>query len=116
MRRGFRRWPRGHRPQRLGFCRRSGERRPIRLGFERWVGRECGVGVFFEAGPAVEVGDVGAGVEYQQAVGVATYYGEDGGGYAAEVVVFPCGAAYAVVPDVEEEGCIIRRPRMFSGR
>ena len=93
MRRGFRRWPGGHRPQRLGFG--------------RWVGRECGVGVFFEAGPAVEVGDVGAGVEDQQAVGVARDDGEDGGGDAAEVVVFPCGAAYAVVLNVEEEGCII---------
>ncbi len=107
MRRGFRRWPGGHRPQRLGFCRRSGERRPIRLGFGRWVGRECGVGVFFEAGPAVEVGDVGAGVEDQQAVGVARYDGEDGGGDAAEVVIFPCGAAYAVVLNVEEESRII---------
>ena len=71
------------------------------------MGREGGVGVFFEAGPAVEVGDVGAGVEYQQAVGVAAYYGEDGGGDAAEVVVFPCGAAYAVVLNVEEESGVI---------
>ncbi len=107
MRREFRRWPRGHRPQRLGFCRRSGERRPIRCGFGRWVGREGGVGVFFEAGPAVEVGDVGAGVEDQQAVGVARDDGEDGCGDAAEVVVFPCGAAHAVVLNVEEESCII---------
>ena len=55
----------------------------------------------------MEVGDVGAGVEDQQAVGVARDDGEDGGGDAAEVVVFPCGAAYAVVLNVEEEGCII---------
>ena len=68
---------------------------------------ECGVGVFFEAGPAVEVGDVGAGVEDQETVGIAAYYGEDGGGDAAEVVVFPCGAAHAVVLNVEEESCII---------
>ena len=68
---------------------------------------ECWVGVFFEAGPAVEVGDVGAGVEDQKAVGIAGDDGEDGCGDAAEVVVFPCGAANAVVLDVEEEGCII---------
>ncbi len=55
----------------------------------------------------MEVGDVGAGVEDQQAVGVARYDGEDGGGDAAEVVVFPCGAAHAVVLNVEEECCII---------
>ena len=79
----------------------------MRRGFGRWVGREGGVGVFFEAGPAVEVGDVGAGVEYQQAVGVARDDGEDGCGDAAEVVVFPCGTAYAVVLDVEEECRII---------
>ena len=93
MRREFRRWPGGH--------------RPIRLGCGRWVGRECGVGVFFEAGPAVEVRDVGAGVEDQQAVGVARDDGEDGTGDAAEAVVFSGGAAHAVVLNVEEEGCVI---------
>ena len=55
----------------------------------------------------MEVGDVGAGVEDKQAVGVARDDGEDGCGDAAEVVVFPCGAAHAVVLDVEEESCII---------
>ncbi len=68
---------------------------------------ECRVGVFFEAGPAVEVGDVGAGVEDQQAVGIARDDGEDGCGDAAEVVVFPGGAAHAVVLNVEEESRII---------
>ena len=55
----------------------------------------------------MEVGDVGAGVEDKQAVGVARDDGEDGCGDAAEVVVFPCGAAHAVVLDVEEEGGVI---------
>ncbi len=68
---------------------------------------ECRVGVFFEAGPAVEVGDVGAGVEDKQAVGIAGDDGEDGCGDAAEVVVFSGGTAYAVILNVEEESCII---------
>ena len=55
----------------------------------------------------MEVGDVGAGVEDQQAVGIARDDGEDGGGDTAEVVVFPGGAAHAVVLNVEEEGCVI---------
>ncbi len=55
----------------------------------------------------MEVGDVGTGMEYQQAVGIAGDDREDGCGDTAEVVVFPCGAANAVVPDVEEESCII---------
>ena len=79
----------------------------MRRGFGRWVGLEGWVGVFFEAGPAVEVGDVGAGVEDQKAVGIARDDGEDGCGDAAEVVVFPGGAAHAVVLNVEEESCII---------
>ena len=44
--------------------------------------------------------DVGAGMEYQKAVGVAADDGEDGGGDAVEVVVLPCGAADAVILDV----------------
>ena len=68
---------------------------------------EGGVGVFLEAGPAVEMGDVGTGVEYQQTVGVAADDGEDGGGDTVEVVVFTRGAANAVVLDVEEESCIV---------
>ena len=60
----------------------------------RDVGRgERRVGVFFEAGPAVEMGDVGAGMEYQKAVWIAADDGEDGGGDAVEVVVFTRGAA-----------------------
>ncbi len=53
------------------------------------------------------MGDVGAGVEYQQTVGVAADDGEDGGGDTVEVVVFTCGTAHAIVLDVEEQSCII---------
>ena len=68
---------------------------------EVYVGRgERGVGVFLESGPAVEMGDVGAGMEYQKAVWVAADDGEDGGGDTVEVVVLPRGAAYAVVLNV----------------
>ena len=74
----------------------------------RDVGRsERGVGVFFQAGPAVEMGDVGTGMEYQKTVGVAADDGEDGGGDAVEVVVFTRGTANAVVLDVEEESGVI---------
>ena len=53
------------------------------------------------------MGDVGAGMENEQTVGVAANDGEDGGGDAVKVVVFPCGTANAVVLDVEEESCIV---------
>ena len=53
------------------------------------------------------MGDVGAGMEYQQTVGVAADDGEDGGGDTVEVVVFTRGATYAVVLDVEEESCVV---------
>ena len=53
------------------------------------------------------MGDVGAGMENEKAVGVAADDGEDGGGDTVEVVVFTRGTAYAVVLDVEEESCII---------
>ena len=74
----------------------------------RHVGRgERGVGVFFQSGPAVEMGDVGAGMEYQQTVGVAADDGEDGSGDAVEVVVFTRGAAHSIVLDVEEQSGVI---------
>ena len=44
--------------------------------------------------------NVGAGMEYQKAVGIAADDGEDGGGDAVEVVVLPRRAADAVVLDV----------------
>ena len=68
---------------------------------------EGGVGVFLEAGPAVEMGDVGAGMEYQKTVWVAADDGENGGGDTVEVVVFTRGTANAVVLDVEEKSGII---------
>ena len=69
--------------------------------FEWDVGRgERGVGVFFEAGPAVEMWNGGAGMEYQQAVWIAADDGEDCCGYSMEVVALPRGAANAVVLDV----------------
>ena len=53
------------------------------------------------------MGDVGAGMEYQQTVWIAADDGEDGGGDAVEVVVLPCGAAHAVVLDVEEQRGVV---------
>ena len=53
------------------------------------------------------MGDVGAGMEYQQTVGIAADDGEDGGGDAVEVVVLPCGTAHAVVLDVEEQSGVV---------
>ena len=53
------------------------------------------------------MGNVGAGMEYQKAVGIAADDGEDGGGDAVEVVVFTSGAANAVVLDVEEKSGVI---------
>ena len=53
------------------------------------------------------MGDVGAGMEYQKAVWVATDDGEDGGGDAVEVVVFTRGTADAVVLDVEEQRGVV---------
>ena len=74
----------------------------------RDVGRgEGGVGVFLEAGPAVEIRDVGAGMEYQKTVGVAADDGEDGGGDTVEVVVFTRGTADAVVLDVKEKSGVV---------
>ena len=68
---------------------------------ERWVG------VFLESGPAVEMGNVGAGMENEKAVWIAADDGEDGGGDAVEVVVFTRGAANAVVLDVEEKSGVV---------
>ena len=76
--------------------------------WNRWVGLfdwdvgrgERRIDVFFESGPAVEMGDGGSRVEYQQAVWIAAYDGEDGCGYSMEVVTLPRGAADAVVLDV----------------
>ena len=74
----------------------------------RDVGRgERGVGVFLEPGPAVEMGDVGAGMEYKKAVGVAADDGEDGGGDTVEVVVFTSWTANAVFLDVEEKSGVV---------
>ena len=74
----------------------------------RYVGRgEGGVGVFLQAGPAVEMGDVCAGMEYQKTVGIAADDGEDGGGDTVEVVVFTRGTANAVVLDVEEQSGVV---------
>ena len=53
------------------------------------------------------MGNVGAGMEYQQAVRIAADDGEDGGGDAVEVIVFTRGAAHAVVLDVEEKSGVI---------
>ena len=53
------------------------------------------------------MGNVGAGVEYKQTVGVAADDGEDGGGDTVEVVVFTRGAANAVVLDVEEQRGVV---------
>ena len=53
------------------------------------------------------MGDIGAGMEYQQTVGIAADDGEDGGGDTVEVVVFTRGTAHAVVLDVEEQSCVI---------
>ena len=53
------------------------------------------------------MGDVGAGMEYQQTVWIATDDGEDGGGDAVEVVALPRGAADAVVLNVKEKSCVI---------
>ena len=53
------------------------------------------------------MGDVGAGMEYQQTVGIAADDGEDGGGNTVEVVVFTRGAANAVVLDVEEKSGVV---------
>ena len=53
------------------------------------------------------MGNVGAGVEYQQTVWIAADDGEDGGGDAVEVVVFTRGTADAVVLDVEEQRGVI---------
>ena len=47
------------------------------------------------------MGDVSTCMENEKTVGVAADDGEDGGGDAVEVVVFPCGTANAVVLDVE---------------
>ena len=67
----------------------------------RDVGRgERGVGVFFEAGPAVEMGNVGAGMENEKAVWIAADDGEDGGGDTVEVVMLPRRAADAVILNV----------------
>ena len=69
--------------------------------FYRDVGRgERRVGVFLEAGPAVEMGDVGAGVENEKAVWIAADNGEDGGGDTVEVVVLPRWAADAVILNI----------------
>ena len=53
------------------------------------------------------MGDIGAGMEYQQTVGIAADDGEDGGGDAVEVVVFTRRTAYAVVLDVEEQSGVV---------
>ena len=53
------------------------------------------------------MGDVGAGVEYQQTGRAAADDGEYGGGYSIEVVVFTRGAANAVVLDVEEQRGVV---------
>ncbi len=53
------------------------------------------------------MGDVGAGMENEQTVGVTADDGEDGGGDAVEIVVFSCGTAHAVVLDVEEKSGVV---------
>ena len=53
------------------------------------------------------MGDVGAGMEYQQTVGIAADDGEDGGGDAVEVVALPRRAAHAVALNVEEQSCVV---------
>ena len=51
--------------------------------------------------------DGSAGMEYQQAVWIAADDGEDGGGYAMEVVALPCRAADSVVLNIQEESGVI---------
>ena len=53
------------------------------------------------------MGNIGAGMEYQQTVWIAADDGEDGGGDTVEVVVFTRGAANAVVLDVEEKSGVV---------
>ncbi len=53
------------------------------------------------------MGNIGAGMENEKAVGIAADDGEDGGGDTVEVIVFPCGTAHAVVLDVEEQSGVI---------
>ena len=53
------------------------------------------------------MGNGGSCVEYQQTVRVAADDGENGSGYSVEVVALPCGAANAVVLDVEEKSGVV---------
>ena len=53
------------------------------------------------------MGNGGSCVEYQQTVRVAADDGENGSGYSVEVVALPCGAADAVVLNIQEECCVV---------